>query len=57
MRIIRDFKMPNLKFKKIEMNDIPNMEDVKVDYEKVKEAEEKKKKINVVHILQQNIKQ
>ena len=43
MRIIRDFKMPNLKFKKIEMNDIPNMEDVKVDYEKVKEAEEKKK--------------
>lgn len=43
MRIIRDFKMPNLKFKKIEMNDIPNMEDVKVDYEKVKEVEEKKK--------------
>ena len=39
MRIIRDFKMPNLKFKKIEMNDIPNMEDVKVDYEKVKESD------------------
>ena len=35
MRIIRDFKMPNLKFKKIEMNDIPNVEDVKVDYSKV----------------------
>ncbi len=43
MRIIRDFKMPNLKFKKIEMNDIPNMEDVKVDYEKVKRGRGKKK--------------
>ena len=44
MRILRDFKMPNIKFKKIEMNNIPDMENVKVDYEKVKEAEEKKNK-------------
>ena len=44
MRIIRDFKIPNFKFNKIEMNNIPNVEDVKVDYTKVKEAEEKKNK-------------
>lgn len=44
MRILRDFKIPNFKFKKIEMNDIPDVENVKVDYEKVKEAEEKKNK-------------
>ena len=42
MRILRDFKMPNLKFKKIKMNNIPDVENVKIDYEKVKEAEEKK---------------
>lgn len=44
MRILKDFKIPNFKFKKIKMNDIPEMEDVKVDYEKVKESEEKKNK-------------
>ena len=44
MRILRDFKMPNIKFKKIKMDDIPDVENVKVDYEKVKEAEEKKNK-------------
>ena len=32
MRILKDFKIPDFKFKKIEMNDIPNVEDVKVDY-------------------------
>ena len=44
MRILKDFKIPNFKFKKIEMSDIPDIEKVKVDYEKVKEAEEKKNK-------------
>ena len=39
MRILRDFKIPDFKFKKIEMNDIPEIDNVKVDYEKVKEAE------------------
>ena len=38
--------MPNLKFKKIKMNNIPDVENVKIDYEKVKEAEEKKNKKN-----------
>ena len=44
MRILKDFKMPNIKFKKIEMNEIPDIEKVKIDYDKVKEAEEKKNK-------------
>ena len=38
--------MPNIKFKKIEMNEIPDIEKVKIDYDKVKEAEEKKNKIS-----------
>lgn len=44
MRILRDFKMPDLKFKKIKMDNIPDVENVKVDYNQIKEAEEKKKK-------------
>lgn len=44
MRILRDFKIPNFKFNKIKMNDIPDVENVKIDYEKVKEAENKKNK-------------
>ena len=53
MRILKDFKIPDFKFKKIEMNDIPNVEDVKVDYSKVMEAQEKK---NINHIQQQIIR-
>lgn len=37
MRILPDFKMPKFKFKKIKMKDIENIEEVKVDYEKIKE--------------------
>ena len=44
MRILKDFKIPNFKFKKIQMNDIPEINNVDVDYEKVKEAAEKKNK-------------
>lgn len=44
MRILKDFKIPNFKFKKIEMNDIPEIDNMKVDYEKVKEEQEKKGK-------------
>ena len=44
MRILRDFKIPNFKFNKIKMNDIPDVENVKIDYEKIKEAENKKNK-------------
>ena len=44
MRILRDFKIPEFKFKKIEMDEIPEIDNVNVDYEKVKEATEKKNK-------------
>lgn len=43
MRILKDIKIPNFKFPKIKMEDIGEIENVKVDYEKVKETEEKKK--------------
>jgi long-chain acyl-CoA synthetase len=42
MRILNDFKLPNFKFSKIKMENIEDIENMKVDYEKVKEAEEKR---------------
>ena len=48
MRNIKDFKIPNFKFKKIKMDDIPDVENVNVNYEDVKEAEEKKKSKKVL---------
>ena len=44
MRILKDFKMPKIKFSKIEMKDIPDLDKFKVDLNEVKEAEEKKSK-------------
>ena len=35
MRILKDFKIPNFKFKKIQMKDVENIEEVKVDYERL----------------------
>ena len=45
MRILREFKIPNFKFPKIKMKGIENIEEVKVDYEKIKKQEENKKSI------------
>jgi len=39
MRILNDFKVPNFKFKKIKMKDIENIEEVKVDYEKMQKKQ------------------
>ena len=44
MRILKDLRLPNFKFPKIKMDDIQELDNVKLDYEKVKEAEEKRKK-------------
>ena len=41
MRILKEFKVPNFKFKKIKMEDVENIEEVKVDYERL----QKKRKI------------
>ena len=35
MRILNDFKIPNFKFKKIKMEDVEKIEEVKVDYERL----------------------
>ena len=35
MRILKDFKIPNFKFDKIKMKDVENIEEVKLDYEKL----------------------
>ena len=46
MRILKEFKVPNFKFKKIKMKDVENIEDVKVDYERLQkksEIEQKRK--------------
>ena len=42
MRILRDFKIPNFKFKKIKMDNISEIENVKIDYDKVKNELDKK---------------
>ena len=42
MRILRDFKIPNFKFKKIKMDNISEIENVKIDYDNVKKEIDKK---------------
>ena len=39
MRILNDFKIPNFKFKKIKMKDVENIEEVKVDYERLQKKQ------------------
>ena len=44
MRILKDFKMPNLKFPKFKMKEFSEIEEVNIDYDEVKKAEETHKK-------------
>ncbi len=46
MRILKDFKIPNFKFPKFNMKGIDDIDEVKVDYEKIKKAEENQNKKN-----------
>ena len=46
MRILKDFKIPDFKFPKFNMNGIDDIDEVKVDYEKIKKAEENQNKKN-----------
>ena len=39
MRILKDFKIPNFKFEKIKMKDVENIEEVKVDYERLQKKQ------------------
>ena len=44
MRILKDFKVPSFKFPKFHLKELDEIDEVKVDYEKVKKAEENQKK-------------
>ena len=44
MRILKDFKIPDFKYPKFKMKELSEIDEVKVDYEAVKKAEENKKK-------------
>lgn len=44
MRGLRDFKVPDFKFPKLKMKDIPEIDEVKVDYEALQKAQESQKK-------------
>lgn len=44
MRGLRDFKVPNFKFPKLKMKDMPEIDEVIVDYEALQKAQENQKK-------------
>ena len=44
MRILKDFKIPDFKFPKFKMKELSEIDEVNVDYDMVKKAEEKQKK-------------
>ena len=44
MRGLKDFKVPDFKFPKLKMKDIPEIDEVKVDYEALQKAQENQKK-------------
>lgn len=45
MRILKDFKVPNFKFKKIKMKNVEELEEVKINYEELKKDSKDKNKI------------
>ena len=44
MRILKDFKIPNFKFPKFKMKELFEIDELKVDYDAVKKAQENQKK-------------
>ena len=44
MRILKDFKIPDFKFPKFNMKGLSEIDEVKVDYDKIKKVEENQKK-------------
>ena len=44
MRILKDFKIPDFKFPKFNMKEVSEIDEVKVDYDKIRKAEENKNK-------------
>ncbi len=56
MRILKDFKVPNFKFPKFKMKEISEIDEVKVDYDAIKRAEENKNKKEVKNYEQTHYK-
>lgn len=56
MRILKDFKVPNFKFPKFKMKEISEIDEVKVDYDAIKKAEENKNKKEQKNYEQTNYK-
>lgn len=56
MRILKDFKVPNFKFPKFKMKELSEIDEVKVDYETIKKAEENKNKKEVKNYEQTHYK-
>jgi len=46
MRILKEFKIPNFKFPKFKMKELSEIDEMNVDYEKVKQVQENKDKNN-----------
>ena len=46
MRILRDFKVPDFKFPKFKMDGLSNIEEMKIDYDSIKNEQESKSKKN-----------
>lgn len=56
MRILKDFKVPDFKFPKFKMKEISEIDEVKVDYEAIKKAEENKNKKEINNYTQTHYK-
>lgn len=53
MRILKDFKLPKFKFPKMKMKGISEIDEVKLDYEALKKAEENQEKAEKLSIMSQ----
>ena len=49
MRILKDFKIPNLRFPKLKMKNVENIEEVNVDYEELKKKQQENNQVDKKH--------
>lgn len=56
MRILRDFKIPNFKFPKFKMKEVSEIDEMNIDYEKLKNAQDNKNKKELKNYEQTNYK-
>lgn len=51
MRILKDFKVPDFKFPKFKMKELSEIDEMNVDYDKIKQAQEDKNKKNTMNYI------